>query len=215
LPANTKAFDFRCSNCSATYQVKSQQKLNLNRITDGAYSAMVSALKQNLAPNLLVLNYSAEWKVKNLVLFPSVLFTEDVLEKRNPLSQTARRAGWIGCNIVLNRVSREARIAMVSDATIISSSTVREEFKKYRALEVVPWEVRGWTLDVLNILKKINADEFDLPQVYAHESSLAHAHPFNKNVKAKIRQQLQILRDIGFLEFLGNGKYRTRLRFIV
>jgi len=33
-------------------------------------------------------------------------------------------------------------------------------------------------------------------------------HPQNQNVKPKIRQQLQILRDRGFIEFLGNGYYR-------
>jgi len=30
----------------------------------------------------------------------------------------------------------------------------------------------------------------------------------NHNIRPKIRQQLQILRDLGFLEFLGDGSYR-------
>jgi len=29
-------------------------------------------------------------------------------------------------------------------------------------------------------------------------------------VRDKIRQQLQILRDLGFVEFLGGGDYRLR-----
>jgi len=33
-------------------------------------------------------------------------------------------------------------------------------------------------------------------------------HIENKNIEAKIRQQLQFLRDKGFIEFLGRGKYR-------
>jgi type II restriction enzyme len=212
MPANTKAFDFRCSNCSVTYQVKSQQTLNLKKITDGAYSAMVSALKQNVAPNLLILNYTPEWRVKNLVLFPSVIFTEDVLEKRNPLSHTARRAGWIGCNIVLDRVPHDAQISMVSESAIVPANTVRENYKNYLALKAVPWEMRGWTLNVLNVLKKIDAHEFNLAQVYAHEGALSRAHPLNRNVRAKIRQQLQILRDLGLVEFVGNGRYRTKFR---
>jgi hypothetical protein len=28
-------------------------------------------------------------------------------------------------------------------------------------------------------------------------------------VRPKIRQQLQVLRDMGFLEFLGGGRYRA------
>lgn len=173
---------------------------------------MISALKQNVAPNLLILNYSLEWRVKNLILFPSVIFTEHVLEKRKPLSQDARHAGWIGCNIVLNRVPHEAQISMVAESAIVPAITVREKYKKYRALEAVPWEMRGWTLDVLNVLKKIDAHEFDLSQVYAHESDLSQAHPLNRNLRAKIRQQLQILRDLGFVEFAGNGRYRAKIR---
>jgi type II restriction enzyme len=141
-----------------------------------------------------------------------VVFTEDVLEKRKPLRETAERAGWVGCNILLSRVPGEARISMVSDNGIIPTSDVREKYKKYRALATVPWEARGWTLDVLNVLKMIRADEFDLGQVYAHEAALSRLHPVNRNVKAKIRQQLQILRDLGFVKFLGNGRYRATLR---
>jgi len=36
-------------------------------------------------------------------------------------------------------------------------------------------------------------------------------HPENHNVKAKIRQQLQYLRDKGVIEFLGRGHYRMKL----
>jgi hypothetical protein len=32
--------------------------------------------------------------------------------------------------------------------------------------------------------------------------------PYNENIKAKIRQQLQYLRDDGLIEFIGDGKYR-------
>jgi type II restriction enzyme len=211
MPANTKAFDFKCSNCFTTYQVKSQRQLNLKRINDGAYSAMVAALRQNAAPNLFILHYSAEWTVKNLVLFPSVVFTEDILEKRNALSASARRAGWIGCNIELARVPVDAQIPMVLDAKIVEASVVREKYEKFRMFEKVPWELRGWTLDVFEILKKkIAKESFSLKEVYKYEAELAHSHPGNRNVKAKIRQQLQVLRDLGFISFLGHGGYALK-----
>ena len=44
---------------------------------------------------------------------------------------------------------------------------------------------------------------FTLADVYAHASSLAKLHPNNRHVRDKIRQQLQILRDMGLVEFLG------------
>lgn len=44
--------------------------------------------------------------------------------------------------------------------------------------------------------------------VYAYSSDLMKKHPWNSNINAKIRQQLQVLRDKGFIEFAGRGKYR-------
>lgn len=209
MPANTKVVDFKCARCTETYQVKSQRHLNLSKVTDGAYSAMVSALQENSAPNLLILNYSLEWTVKNLVLIPSVVFTEDALEKRKPLGELARRRGWIGCNILLNQVPPDAKIPIVIEETIVPASEVRRKYDQYRVLEAIPWEVRGWSLDVLNVVRKIKVSEFGLEQIYAHEFQLGRMHPANKNIRAKIRQQLQILRDFGFIKFIGKGRYRV------
>jgi type II restriction enzyme len=206
--ANTKAFDFRCNNCSETYQVKSQRRLNLNRITDGAYSALLAAVQQNVAPNLLVMNYSEQWRVHNLILVPSLFFTESVLEKRNALSADARRAGWIGCNILLFNVPPDGRIPLVHNGEILPERTVRETYKECTRLESVAWNVRGWTVDVLRIARKIGPQEFTLEQMYKFEPELIKLHPHNRNIQAKIRQQLQVLRDLKIIEFLGQGRYR-------
>ena len=44
--------------------------------------------------------------------------------------------------------------------------------------------------------------------MYAFVKELQLKHPKNNNIEAKIRQQLQFLRDKGIIEFKGNGKYR-------
>ena len=54
----------------------------------------------------------------------------------------------------------------------------------------------------------MSAQEFALSDMYRFENMLSLKHPENNNVQAKIRQQLQLLRDKGFIEFLGNGKYK-------
>jgi type II restriction enzyme len=56
-------------------------------------------------------------------------------------------------------------------------------------------------------VRGIGQREFTLAQVYAHEAALARLHPQNRNIRPKIRQQLQILRDLGLIEFLGRGTY--------
>ena len=65
---------------------------------------------------------------------------------------------------------------------------------------------RGWFFEVLKCISGLNA-VFRLNEVYQFEAVLFKKFPQNKNIKAKIRQQLQFLRDRGFIKFLGNGVY--------
>ena len=45
---------------------------------------------------------------------------------------------------------------------------------------------------------------------FFNQVELARMHPENRHVRDKIRQQLQVLRDKGFLEFVGRGEYGVR-----
>lgn len=200
--------DFQCSICSESYQLKSQRLLNLKRIADGSYSALVAALKSNSAPNLFILNYSDDWCVRNLYLIPSLFFTLSVIEKRRPLSQSARRSGWVGCNLLLSSVPAEARIPLVQNGTIFPCEAVREQYKSFEKLKRIEWEARSWTLDVLQAIKHFESPRFALQDVYDLTTEFSERYPRNRNVKAKLRQQLQVLRDLGYIEFLGHGKYR-------
>ncbi len=67
---------------------------------------------------------------------------------------------------------------------------------------------RGWTVDVLQVVQSLNKREFELSDVYAQAGALAKLHPQNAHIHDKIRQQLQVLRDLNRLEFLGRGRYR-------
>ena len=44
--------------------------------------------------------------------------------------------------------------------------------------------------------------------MYDFVNELKIKHPTNNNIEAKIRQQLQFLRDKGFVEFTSRGSYR-------
>ena len=71
-------------------------------------------------------------------------------------------------------------------------------------------EAKGWLLDVLVCVERIKKQEFSLDDVYRFEAYLQAKHPENHNVKAKIRQQLQFLRDRNVIEFVGRGQYRMK-----
>jgi len=55
-----------------------------------------------------------DWVVRNLLLVPHFAFPPSAIIKRPPLSSTARRAGWVGCNFALNRIPADARIEIVT-----------------------------------------------------------------------------------------------------
>ena len=63
-------------------------------------------------------------------------------------------------------------------------------------------------MDVLNIIDRIPTPIFKLSEVYLHIQELQLKHPENHFIDAKIRQQLQILRDKGFISFISNGIYK-------
>jgi type II restriction enzyme len=177
---------------------------------DAGYDAMIRAIRADRVPNLLVLQYSSSWIIRNLMLIPRVFFSESAIEKRKPLAVGARRAGWVGCNILLSQIAPDGKIAMIYDGSPISEEKVRNEFSLIRRLAEVPPSVRGWTLDVLRAVRRLGRSHFSLGDVYDFESELQIAHPLNRNIRPKIRQQLQVLRDLGLIEFATRGTYRIR-----
>jgi type II restriction enzyme len=67
---------------------------------------------------------------------------------------------------------------------------------------------KGWLIDVMICIEKLGRKEFSLEEVYGFENALSKKHPDNRHIKPKIRQQLQSLRDKGYLEFIERGHYR-------
>ncbi len=208
-PSNTRAVDFSCDSCGATFQLKEKSSAFTNRVIDGAYHALIAALQSDLAPNLLLLQYDrATWTVTNLLLVPNFAFPASAIECRKPLSATARRAGWIGCFIVLSRIPLDARIFVVHDGVPIATETVRTHYRRLLPLKQIAVPERGWTLDVLNTARNLGQREFTNADMYSQSEELQALHPENRHVTDKIRQQLQFLRDSGFLKHVGRGRWQ-------
>lgn len=176
---------------------------------DAAYSQMIRAIEEDRTPNLFVLQYSPEeWRVRQLLVVPQFAFSMAAVERRSPLGPHARRAGWVGCNILLSAIPAAAKIPIVENGISISPKEVRARYRRLKPLAEIKSAVRGWTLDILRIVQSFGQREFDLAEVYAFERELSRLHPDNRHIQPKIRQQLQVLRDLGFVEFLGRGRYR-------
>src|SRR5262249_53612323 len=148
--------------------------------------------------------------VTNFFVVPKHFFIRDIIEERKPLASTARRAGWIGSHILLNKIPDAGKIYLVRNSIPQPKDIVLAEWERTLFLRNESVEARGWLIEVMKCVEAIGKPEFGIEDVYAFESRLSDLYPNNRHVKQKIRQQLQFLRDRGYLDFLSRGNYRLR-----
>jgi type II restriction enzyme len=156
-----------------------------------------------------LLTYNRQsWQVKDFLVVPKHFFVPHMIEKRKPLPPTARRFGWVGCNILMKSIPESGKIFFIRERCIVEKDSVLEKWQQTAFLQGKTQESKGWLVDVLNCVDKITSAEFELHDIYAFADELQRLHPENKHIKDKIRQQLQVLRNKGLLEFTGRGKYK-------
>lgn len=208
-PNNQKASDFFCEKCNNDFQLKSTKNPIGKKVIDGEFNTMFSIVKQGKSPNFFIMQYSSEdWIVKSLFMIPKFFVTFSMIEKRKPLSDSARRAGWTGCNFLLDKLPNEGKIPIIKDESVINKEKVNKTWRKMFFLANKLPEFRGWSSDILKILQEQNK-EFKLSDIYKYENYLKELHPNNNNIQAKIRQQLQILRDNKIIKFKEKGFYEV------
>lgn len=207
---NAPVSDFLCEVCAEEYELKSKKDSLGLKIVDGAYDTMIGRLQSANNPNFFFLNYcKKELAVLNFLVVPKHFFVPEIIEKRKPLSETARRAGWVGCNVLLESIPQTGKIFFVRDGKMEKKEKVLADWKKTLFLrEEKEIAARGWLLDVMRCVEKIGKSKFTLDEAYAFEEELRILHPENKHITDKIRQQLQRLRDRGYLKFVGRGIYQ-------
>jgi len=203
------ARSFYCTTCNEEYELKSEGNGFGKKVLDGAYHVKCERLAASNNPSLFLLNYDLQnLHVTNLFVVPKHFFVREIIEERKPLAATARRAGWIGSHIRLDRMPASGRIFLVRGGVAEPKEAVLAQWQRTLFLRDQPVEARGWLMEVMKCIESIGRAEFDLADVYAFETALARLYPDNRNVRPKIRQQLQFLRDRGYLEFTSRGHYR-------
>jgi type II restriction enzyme len=205
---NKPAADFACLNCREDYELKSKKGRFGPTIVDGAYSTMMQRLVASDNPNLICMNYDLNARsVTDVFVVPKQFFTPDLIEERPPLGPNARRAGWIGCKIRLDQVPASGKVFVIRERELFSKTDVLEQWRSTLFLRGKGLDARGWLIEVMRCVDEIGQTAFTLEDVYGYEAHLSALYPSNHNVRAKIRQQLQVLRDQGYITFLGRGRY--------
>ena len=208
-PPNEKVIDFICPKCDERFQMKSMGHEFRFRVMNSAYEPKIKSIKMGTSPNYVFMQYNKkDMRVHNLIIVPKHFITPRIIEKRKPLGPKARRAGWVGSNILLGYLPKDARIDIIRNGFIIPKNDVRYFWQQFSFLKEMTLQSRGWITDILICVRKLGKKEFTLVDMYDYEDLLTDLHPKNKNIRPKIRQQMQILRDKGFIEFMGKGKYK-------
>lgn len=171
---------------------------------------MLERLTSNNNPNFFLMNYDfTQLKVANFFVIPKHFFVPEIIEKRKPLAKTAQRAGWVGCNVLLNHIPQTGKVFFVKNCRVEPKKKVLAEWQKTLFLrEEKEISAKGWLLDIMRSIDKIGKKAFTLDDIYSFENELSKLHPDNRHIKDKIRQQLQILRDKEYLDFVARGYYR-------
>jgi type II restriction enzyme len=211
FPNNSPVADFFCVSCKEEFELKSQRNIFGGKVADGAFRTKCDRLAASNNPSLFLLNYDrTHLSVVNLMVVPKHFFIREIIEERKPLRATARRAGWIGSRILLNQVPASGKIFIVRNGQVEPKEGVLAQWRKTLFLRDEGLDARGWLIEVMKCVEAIGRHEFDIDDIYAFEEHLNRIYPGNQNVKPKIRQQLQYLRDRGYLDFVSRGRYHLR-----
>jgi len=151
FPANSPVADFFCPACSDQFEVKAKNGKTFGRsVADGAYDTKIARLTSKTNPNLLLIGYDkAARAVHSACIVPKHFFVPDIVQKRKPLADTARRAGWIGSNILLNLVPDAGRIFILRHGVEEPREAVLEKWRQTLFLREKSVETRGWLLEVM------------------------------------------------------------------
>lgn len=208
-PNNNPVGDFYCKKCSEDFELKSKRGKMGKKVGAGAYSKMVERVNSKNKPNFFFLSYIENYFVNDFFAVPKYFFIPDIIEKRKALSENAKRANWVGSNILFFKIPDAGKIYYVENGKEFSEKDILKKWHKTAFMKkITKADAKGWILDIMNCIESFGKKEFSLQDIYNFESNLKVLHPENKHIKPKIRQQLQFLRDKGYLKFLGDGKYK-------
>lgn len=214
-PSDSTRLDFICPECSASFRLRGKSGPFGSVVPNSAYQQKIEGILRGESPHYAFLHYNrTNWTVRDLFLVPGFFFTPAVIQKRLPLKPSAMRAGWVGSNILLGALPPEARVPVIVSGWIRDINEVREDWARFRFLQIHEPDLGGWGAAVLacvrTTVRETGSRYFTLQEFTTrHASALAMQYPNNHHVEAKIRQQLQVLRDAGVIAFLGGGRYQV------
>ncbi len=210
LENNKPVSDFLCESCLENYEQKASKNKFKGKVLSSEYKTLVGKLSSDEKPHFFFLHYLiSDYSVDDFFVVPKYFFVPEIIEQRKALSENAKRAGWVGSNILFDMIPESGKIFYIENGKEKNKKDILNKWQKTAFLEKIKKpELKGWILDVMNCVESLGKEIFTLAEIYKFEEDLKVLHPENKHIKDKIRQQLQFLRDKGYLEFIDKGVYK-------
>lgn len=208
MPNNNPVVDFECHQCKLTFQLKSQSHRFSSSVIGASYLATLQHIKNKSQPSLFLLHYDdISSFVENIQLIHGKCIEENCISRRRALSNTAKRKGFEGFMLNLPKVLRTGRIPIVYEGRQLEKDVVMGQWASVEKIMPILSSLIGWQKEVMFYIDRLGTD-FSLRDFDDKYSEWQTKYPSNNNIEAKVRQQLQFLRDRGLIQFLGRGTYR-------
>lgn len=107
-------------------------------------------------------------------------------------------------NLCQREKSQENRLARDHDLRQLRETFVRKADRLQRP-KPTRTDLIGWLELVYDVLPP---GRFTNQEIYEYEREFRQRYPQNQNIRAKIRQQLQVLRELGFIEHVSKGVWK-------
>ncbi len=110
---NEQSKDLICINCNQKFQIKAKsatqkqvnniKNKNIFRTIGGEYSTTLKNINEQI-DYLIILYEKHSYKIINILYIKNENISSNSIIPRKPLSITAKRAGWQGCNFLFNNI---------------------------------------------------------------------------------------------------------------
>jgi len=201
--------DHVCPRCAQRYELKSARQAHTRTVQDGGYDSMMREIRAQNPPALMLLQYDPMWTVRRLLAIHPVFLTPKVVRKRGR-ALTARPNYWM-CSLDLTVIPADGKIIVVGDGEARPTAETRKAFRESKRFEDIPLAKRGWPALILSFVRKIGSEYFTIHDVMRFEEQMHAVYPENSHKREKVRQQLQVLMALGYIDRVSPGEFKVLL----
>ena len=206
--ANNKCADYYCKKCSEDFEFKIiNGKFSKDKMNGAAYQATLDKINSNKASHWILLEHN-NYVVSGLTFIPKHFFYDEMIEPRNKLSESARRAGWQGCRIALNMIPSFGKIEYIKNGKEVDKKIIEYKLSKASTFKKSNLKNKNWKLEILSLVDSLHETIFSASDLYSFIPMLEIKHPDNHHKEARIRETLQQLRDDGYIKFLDTEGFK-------